>query len=337
MSNTTMNYSQINDEGQPVNLINLISFLNKTFSQYGLGLIYLMGNIGSALNCIVFYQPTFRKSPCAMYFLASNFFQFFSFNFALLNRMLLYGYDVQVINTYDWFCKIRFYLFYILTANSRYNIIMASIDRYFASSQNVARRRYSSSKVALKIIIISSIIWSLIYIQVLIFYDINDDICQYQSGVYGMIFSIYISIDSGILPILLMVIFGVLTIRNIHQSKRRIGINQASHVEQHIRINHLSRKDMQLYRMLINQLFLFIFLNLPNPCYLIYYSYTINAVRPLIRLTIELFISNMTYVFIYLGFALTFANFLVSSDIFRRELQLFILRKLHQLQIRHGI
>jgi hypothetical protein len=79
-----------------------------------------------------------------MYFIASSGSQLFTFNFALLTRMLQFGYNVQAANIFLWFCKIRYYLFYISAAVPRYNIILASIDRYFVSSRDALRRQWSS-------------------------------------------------------------------------------------------------------------------------------------------------------------------------------------------------
>ncbi|UJR16615.1 hypothetical protein I4U23_003515 [Adineta vaga] len=313
-------------------LIDLINLLNITISQYAFGIIWLMGNIGSILTCIIFYQPTFRKSPCAMYFLASSCSQLLAFNFALLSRMLQFGYNIQTINMNLWFCKIRFYLFYVLIANSRYNIIMASIDRFFSSSRDALRRRWSSCKIALRVIISNAIFWNLMYIQVLVFYEIKNNICQPQSGLYGIFFSIYITIDSGILPILLMLIFGLLTANNVGHTNRRIEPGTTGNNNgQSIRHGKKSKTDGQLQKMLINQIILFIFLNIPNPCYLIYQSITMHIPKSPVRLQMELFINNMTFVPLYLGFALTFINFMISSKMFRREffslLQVKILRR----------
>jgi hypothetical protein len=309
-------------------LIDLVNLLNKSFSQYGLGLIWLVGNIGSVLNCVIFYQPAFRKSPCAMYFIASNISQLFTFNFALLTRMLQFGYNIQAVNIFLWLCKFRYYFFYIFVANSRYNIIMASMDRYFASSRNALRRQWSSPKIALRFIISNAIVWFLIYLQVLVFYEITNGMCQPQLGTYAVFFSIYIAIDSGILPISLMFVFGLLIVNNVHQTKQRVGATTAINENQPVQTNRMSKKDMQLHKMLANQICLFVILNLPNPCYLIYRSFTMNTLKSPLRRTIELFINNMTYVLIYLGFALTFANFVVSSDIFRREFQQLIQTKI---------
>ena len=316
-----MNNSDIIIDENEICLINLINFVNTIISRYGMTLIWLMGNMGAILTCVVFYQPVFRKSPCAMYFLASSFAQFFTYNFALFIRILQYGYNINTANNLLWFCKFRYYIFYICTANARYNIIMASIDRYFASSLNALRRQWSSSKVAYRIIISMVIFWCIVYIQAFIFYRIDEQVCRYQNGAYATYFSIYISIDTGVLPILLMLVFGLLTVRNIHETKRRVAPTIERNNDRSYENNKMSRNDAQLYKMLANQVISFIIFNFPNPCFLLYQSLTIYTVKSTLRATIEMFVSNMTYVLIYLGFSLTFVNFALSSDIFRRELK----------------
>ncbi|CAF1033189.1 unnamed protein product [Adineta steineri] len=319
MVNITMNSTSITVTDPQADLTALVNLLNKTISQYGLGLIWLIGNLGSIFNCIVFSQPAYGKSPCAMYFIASSVAQFFTFNFALFTRMLQYGYSVNALNIYLYYCKFRFYFFYIFVAVPRYYIIMASIDRYFASSRDALRRQYSSPKIALRLIIGTVIFWCIVYIQVLVFYEINNGSCSYRPGSYGIFFSAYISIDSGALPLLLMLIFGLLTVRNIHLTKKRVDAAPTTNAGQAKKDGKMSKKDVQLHRMLANQIILFIILNLPNPIYLIYSSITINVAKSTFRKAAEAFASNMTYVLIYLGFSLTFTNFFISSDMYRRE------------------
>jgi hypothetical protein len=243
--------------------------------------------------------------------------------------MLEFGYNVNAINIFLWFCKIRYYLFYMLVAIPRYNVILASIDRYFASSRDVRRRQWSSPKIAFRLVIGNIVFWSLIYTQFIIFYEIYNGSCQPQPGIYGMFFSIYISIDSGILPLSLMIIFGLLTINNIHQTKRHIRPNAAAvDVGRFVRTGRVPKKDAQLHKMLANQIIIFLILNIFNPCALVYRSLTLYTVKSPLRLTVELFINNMTYVLIYLGFALTFVNFIISSAMFRREFLKFIQTKI---------
>ncbi|CAF0835042.1 unnamed protein product [Adineta steineri] len=208
---------------------------------------------------------------------------------------------------------------------------MASIDRYFASSRNALRRQWSSPKIAIRLIISNFIFWCVMYIQVIVFYDISTGTCWYQSGAYGMFFSIYIAIESGILPILLLFIFGLLTANNVHNTIQRIEPIEATHNGQHIQGSKTSKKDAQLHKMLANQILVFVILNMPNPCYLVYRAITINTSKSVLRSTSEDFAGNMTYALIYLGFSLTFPNFLISSDMFRKEfLQLIRTKILRQ-------
>ncbi|CAF0953489.1 unnamed protein product [Adineta steineri] len=331
MNNTTINDTSITASDDQTDLITFINLLNKIISQYGLGLIWFIGNIGSVLTCMVFYQPTYDKSPCAMYFLVSSFAQFFTFNFPLLTRLLQYGYDIKTVNISLGYCKFRYYCFYVSVAIPRYAIVIASIDRYFASSRNALRRQWSSPKIAFRLIIGNIILWCIIYIQVLVFYEIRDHSCQPQAGAYGMFFSIYISIDSGILPTLLMLIFGLLTVRNVHQTRKRIGIVRETNDGRPIQTGKISKKELQLHKMIANQIILYIIFNIPNPCYLVYNAFTINTEKSAARQTIEVFINNMTYLLVYFGFSLTFATFVISSGIFRREfLQLIRTKILRQ-------
>ncbi|CAF1209063.1 unnamed protein product [Adineta ricciae] len=311
MNLTDIFYDFSGDDNQAY-LISLVNLVSRIVSQFGLGFIWIFGNISSILMCMVFIQPTYRNSPCAMFFLAASISQFFAYNFALFTRMLPLGYHVAIFNYNLWYCKLRFYLFYVFVALPRYYIILASIDRYFASSREALRRRWSSPKIAYRLIIGNALFWCIMYAQVIVFYEIASGTCTFRSGSYGVFFSIYIAIDSGILPLLLMIVFGLLTVRNIHQRKMRIGARERQ-------VTRMGKKDLQLHRMLANQIALFLILNLPNPIYLLFISFTINIPKSTFQHAAEILVGNMTYALIYFGFLLTFTNFMISSDIFRQE------------------
>ncbi|CAF0835007.1 unnamed protein product [Adineta steineri] len=196
---------------------------------------------------------------------------------------------------------------------------MASIDRYFASSRDALHRQWSSAKIARRLIIGNAIFWCVTYVQVIIFYDISTGICWYQSGAYGMFFSIFIAIEIGILPILLLFIFGLLTANNVYKTRQRIEPIGAANGGRHIQGSKTSKKDTQLHKMLANQILVFIILNMPNPCYLVYKAFTVNTSKSLLRSTTEDFAGNMTYALMDLEFSLTFINFIISSKMFRKE------------------
>ncbi len=327
MSNTTMITTTVITVSAEIQLIALFNLLIKTFSQCLDGFIWIAGNIGAIGTCIVFYQPVFRKSPSAMYFMASSFSQLFVFNFATFIRMIEYGYGVPV-NFSTWFCKIRYYIFYVSAACARYNIMFASADRYFCSSRNALRRQWSSSKIAIRLNIINTIVWLLFYIQVLINFDVKNNKCRIQVVSIMTYFSFYITVENGFFPIFPLLFFGLLTIHNIHQSKRRTTATEPVNGSQSAQNDRMSRKEIQLHKMLANQVILYLILNVPYPVYTVYRTYIGVSSLTGSRALIDTFTNNLLYDLVYLGYALTFPNFILTSDMFRQQLKQIIQTKI---------
>ncbi|CAF1179654.1 unnamed protein product [Adineta steineri] len=121
--------------------------------------------------------------------------------------------------------------------------------------------------------------------------------------------------------------------KNRHSSyyRQRIEPIGVAHSGRHIQGSKTSKKDAQLHKMLANQILVFMILNMPNPCFLVYKALTVNTSKSLLHTTTEDFAGNMTYALIHLRFSLTFINFIVSSDMFRKEfLQLIRAKILRQ-------
>ena len=324
MSNTTV--ATINREAE---LLALFNHLIQIFAQVFDGLMWIIGNIGAILTCIVFSQAIFRKSPCAMYFTASSFSQLFVFNFAVFIRMIQYGYNVPVNSVPSWFCKLRFYIFYVAGASARYNIIFAAVDRFLCSCRSARLRRWSSSKVARSLIIIDAIIWVLFYIQILVLVDVTNDKCRIQVADIMKYFNFYLIIENGFLPIIPMLIFGLLTIHNIQRSIQRVKARETidgTSSNTNNQSSSPSRKEVQLHRMLINQVVIYAILNLPFPVYNLYRTYANLSSFTGSRAAIDTFINNLCFDMTYLCFTLTFFNFLLTSRMFRRELKQILCR-----------
>lgn len=325
---STTNFTSLDDLSYWFTLLNS---LNVNISRYGLGLIWLVGNVGSIANCLVFGQAKLLKHPCVMYFLASSMFQLVTFNFALLTRMLYFGFNIQTVNTSSVYCKIRYYIFYIAVDIPRFYIVLASIDRYFVSSLRANWRRCSSRKTAWRLIMGNFIFWCIIHIQILIFYEIQNGTCSFQNGTYSLFFSIYLLIESGIIPPVMILLFGLLTLNNIRQSRRRtnpISTSAAVVIVQRVKSTRLAKKDLHFSKMLFNQICLMTILNLINPCYLLYRTTTMNDIKTPLRLKTETSIDNISYLLIYLEFALTFFVYTLTSSLFRRELNNLICKVL---------
>ncbi|CAF1296564.1 unnamed protein product [Adineta ricciae] len=314
MSNTTTN-TALNDETQSIIFFN---FLTKILAQCLDGFSWIVGNIGAICICIVFSQPTFRKSPCAIYFIASSLSQLFVFNFAVFIRIIQYGYAVPVNSAPSWFCKMRFYIFYVSAATARYNIIFASADRYLCSCRDARRRHWSSTKTAFRLIVLVLVVWLLFYIQILVFFDVKNNKCTIRNTSVITYLSYFITVENGFFPIFPMLIFGLLTIRNIHGSRRTVAARDNS-TAQSVQTERSPRKEKHLHKMLFSQVILFVISNIPYPVYTIYRSYAGVSSFTGSRALMDTFINNLLYDMVYLGFALTFPNFLLTSKMFRRE------------------
>ncbi|UJR18950.1 hypothetical protein I4U23_022080 [Adineta vaga] len=338
MSNTTIiTITVVVALDREIQLITLFNFLIQIASQSLDCILWIVGSIGSIGTCIVFYQPVFRKSPCAIYFIASSISQIFVFNSATFIRMIQYGYGVPVNSLPEWFCKTRYYIFYVFAATARYNIIFAAADRFFCSSHSVRFRRWSSPKIALYLIIIATIFWLLFYIQVLISFGVTNDKCRILVVNVMKYFSFFITAENGFFPIIPMLFFGLLTIRNIHQSKQRVSPTEILERNQILTNGRISRKDIQFHKMLANQIIIYLILNVPYPVYTIYRTYLGVSSLSGSRALIDTFMNNIFYDMIYLGYALTFINFISTSGLFRQELKQIIQRKILKRCRRHNI
>ena len=70
-------------------------------------------------------------------------------------------------------CKLFFYIAYVFSSYYPIVLILASVDRLLISSQNVDRRLYSSKRLAYLSISVSTLIWSIFCVHILIKVDIQ--------------------------------------------------------------------------------------------------------------------------------------------------------------------
>jgi len=338
MSNTTMIMTTTTTLSREAELVIFYNLLIQTVSRVLDGFIWIVGHIGALCICIVFSQPAFRKSPCTIYFIASSISQILLFNFAVFIRMIQYGYDVPVNSLSVWFCRIRYYMFYVSAANARYNIIFAGIDRFLCSYQNTRLRKWSSPKIAFPVIIINAIIWILFYIQVMVYFGVVSGKCRTTNETFRRYFNVYVTIENGFFPIAPMLIFGLLTIRNIQMSRHRVKAT-VSPIDgtQPIANPGSQKKETQLHKMLANQVIVYIIFNIPYPGYSVYRTYFLNSSSlsgsDALR---DTFLNNLFYDFIYLGYAVTCLNFIYTSAMFRRELKQ-VIQKIIFCQFRRNI
>jgi hypothetical protein len=196
-------------------------------------IMYLFGTVGNILNIWVFTiwsrSPKgphkrckdSRTSNSALYLLASSIANFFVIIYPLLTRIMFDGYHYQITQKNVFLlCKFRYYVLHTFDLISLTCICMATFDRYLVSSRKVRLRELCTRRHQTKLIIL--FIFSLIGLHSLpisIYFDISPTgECTILSRIYLYYYLYIIQIFlHGIIPIIFLSIFGLLT---FHQLKK---------------------------------------------------------------------------------------------------------------------
>ena len=122
------------------NLIQLI------IGRYLYPVIFILGNIGSILNILIFTQRVYLQSSCSCYILASSVVNLLITNIVVLFHVLENGFNIDPTITSLFFCRFQQYLSNITTVLSRIYIVLACVDRWAMSSTSVQHRKFSNIK-----------------------------------------------------------------------------------------------------------------------------------------------------------------------------------------------
>ncbi len=292
---------------------------------------FILGTVGLCLNCILLTRRIFRNNPCATYFLASTFANIIVLLFNNFLIILQTFDNIQIATMNVALCKIQRYISWMSRALSVWLIVLATIDRYLNSFSDVNIRSWSSMKVAKRSIFIITITMIIIYIHMLIFYqlfytinsngNIVSSVCNPQAGFYAIFSSILHVIIYSCLPIILMCIFGILTLKNLKRQRQLIApmiINSRT-------LQQRGQLDNQLLKMLLIQVLVISITTLPLSVQRIYSAFTSNISKSLYRIAQEGLFSNIAQGFSYIAHSTTFYLFMLSGRIYREELKrLFI-------------
>ena len=269
-------------------------------------LYFFLSITTNILNIWVLCSRALRASPCTHYFLGYAIFNL-SYTCVICPTQFLRGFSINWANDKIG-CKLYYYILFLIPFQANMMLILAAFDR-FCSSSMVNRLHSSSTTQTTRFNILFVTILTAIYkFPILIIYSYNDHAHRCVSK-KNILVNIYVSSQIYlfyILAPLLMCIFGLLTINNIHQqSKRAIPLTTSMRGR---------RTEGQLARMLILQIVVHIILIFPYGV-----TYIMNA-----------FISSTntpTVIAIRLAFAtwqqfdyfIAFFLYILSGKIYRRE------------------
>jgi len=257
---------------------------------YGGIFLLIAGVIGNGINILVFSTVRiYRTTPGTFYFLIGSIYNIVYIIINLTSRILSTGYGIDLTQTSTSWCKIRAYFLFTFQLITLSCSCLATIDQFFATSRSVYLRRFSNIKSAHRILTILTIVWCLYGIPVIFFYNISPSIkfCVSTNYDFNNIYiPIYVIGLLSVIPVLIMVVFGYLTHRNIHLTKV-LAEQQA---------------DRQLRRMILIQTVLVVISFAPYGINYAYGVITSNVSKNANRFIIESFASTVISLVSYIYF-----------------------------------
>jgi len=215
-----------------------------------------LGITGNLANIFVLTRPRLIQYASSHFFLAMAINNLIGSAFVSTTDVLSIGYRININTMSIVSCKLVRYFSDLFALLTSYFIVLASIDRFCASSRSASIRRLSNVKMARIMIISLVLFFALIYINTLVLIEINPSDrlgCAIRpKSLYHKVFTTAQVFIYAIFSPFLMIVFGCLTI--YHTKKIRI---QPTNVATH------RRTERQLTIMLLIQVAMHLILNLP--------------------------------------------------------------------------
>jgi len=299
--------------------------------------IFFFGIIGNILNILVLNQPTLRSNSCIFLFLLSSIANLISILFGLTPRILS-TWQLDITETNDIPCKLRAFITFTSRTIALWLIMLATIDRWTVSSNNIHRRRLSSLKNAQKGSLVIILISILFFSQMLYCYEanlINTPLKCYGKTTYcRLLTDVTYTCFTILLPVILMTIFGLMTISNLRETRmcmepRKISLDKHVNKEVLVFLNQQRQRwkklERYLRRMLLLQVILLILLTLPQAIHKLHFTITSNKYKSSLEYDFNRFLYKFELLLPYLESALPFYTYTLSGGhIFRTALQRLI-------------
>ncbi|CAF1229143.1 unnamed protein product [Adineta ricciae] len=294
--------------------------------------LLVFGTIGNLFSIIILTQKALRNNSCAFYFLSASIANMFCLWCGLLTR-LLSGYSLDPTLSNIYVCKFRYFVTYMCLALSASFLVYASIDRWASSNTNVHIRAFSRISVAHRMIFSTVLFFCLLYCQAFYCYTIVTTRyplnCFCPNTVCQMFNDILFLILFSIIPPILMITFGWLTVKNAQ--KIRQHANPVTVQSRH-RYHLMRKRDRQMITMLLIQIIIFFICVTPSGISKGYTTFTFNRVKTSLDVTIENFYFQISALILYINCCCAFYIYTLTGTIFRQELQR-LLYKLYLITI----
>jgi len=299
--------------------------------------LFLFGIVGNILNILVLSQQSLRSNPCAWLFLISSVANFIGILSGLTTRVIS-NWTIDVTDTIGWLCKLRVFTLYTSRTIATWLIVLASFDRWLLSSLSAHRRQMSTLKNVQIGTIIIMLFSVLLYSPIFYCYEanlINTPLRCYSKTIQCRIFAdqVYTCITI-LLPLILMFLFGIMTMSNIRKIKHRLQspllprIHNTTNSNDH---RHRFRLiDRRLLIMLLVQVSFLALFTLPQATQQIYLTVTRNKYKTLEQNTIENSIYSFGILLTYLASGMPFYIYTLSGGCVFRQAFFTLIKRVKQ-------
>ena len=309
--------------------------VSQQLNRYFALLILIFGTIGNVLNCCVLSQRILRANPCAVYFLISSIVNLVSILCGLTTRILA-SWQLDPTSDNDALCKLRAFLVFSSRTIGLWLITFATIDRWFLTSRQFSRRQQSSLPNTRRGILISFLLSIVLYSQMLYCYEAHRSdaplACYGKSRRCRLLTDVVYSIFTISIPLILMVIFCLLIVANVHHLHIRIkAINMSSIVvSSRKKILKLKRTDYQLLRMLLVQVILLVMFCIPQALQKLYISWKPLGSETEFDDEVKVFLYNIELILAFIASGMPFYLYTLTGGTIFREASVNFLEVIYQ-------
>ena len=292
---------------------------NTEIVRYGLPLILIFGTVTNLVNIMVFSRRIVRKNVCSWYFILLSLLHLLLLMILCMNSITVTWTGYNMTSYVLSFCKIRQYIFDLITCLSRHFLCLISIDRWMVTSSDAWLRRKSSPRIARWLIITGILFWSIFNIHSLIQLNINFNVCTASSAsTYFFFYSMY-TIMISVLPMVIMTVFSALTLRNL-RGRRVVAAFPANPrltkpiatvtAVAHLTVRHRDRREMNFVRLSVIQVIAFLVFNSGWCVYPLYlYITSSRGNRTLEQRLLSAFFIGLGLNLLYIYAAVCFSRF----------------------------
>jgi hypothetical protein len=290
-------------------------------------LLLILGSFGNLFSICIFLRRRLRLIPCSWYFLALTCSNFLTLYMVCLTYMLIFfGYNPHTYEASSIFCKICTYFTYANLTLSIWLEIGACVDRWAATSTNLSIKSFSHVKIAKQVIIgITSLVY-LFCSEIFFCYDNIDHStsigCYPISNACDLYNQYAFFLTYSFLPCGFILVFGLLTIRNIQKTRRRIAPLRAT-----LHYRNTEKKIRQMNIMLLVEVIFSILFYLPMSLQKVYYVITFNHTKSIEQQQVEYFIHVVVILISLTNSAISFYIFACTGHVFRKELKRILFSK----------